>query len=445
MQKIIEYIKAEMPEQMPGFKCIKSQEILIPYMEIGVECLVKNITNLNLIFETILKLIDIQVNDINDISDILGVTYEFIKEAIVDMVSYDYVTVSENKLRMTKKGADALKTSKRIEIKKNYINNILVNLITEEIVDSIDITLSKPNKNSVCLENDIEIDKNFLDSKFKNLNEVYQKQQEANSVFGRISVTKELYKVVAVNYSNLKYVKNKVYIYKSEDGESVLLKFKNDINDIYLEAFYKQIKKGLKPAHENFFERDWKFKKDQHIFVEDPLLMSNSDSLHKLIKKDSSDKIVEMFKTRRYALCDEEYYSYFKLFEEINPSKIFICSNRINSVLPENIMKEIVQIAEKIPVYLLYDKSQTWVCNYANRFRRDKKDKKDKFNLIPCENIDESTVCFYSSLLINFNEYTQNILNNTITHKIPIVDFNNKNTAEWLAKAKIKYNLDEYI
>ena len=74
MKKIIDDVKRYTPKGIPGYYYLKTQKIYIPYMKITLECLTKKISELNLFFESILKLIEISVKDINVIADILGVS-----------------------------------------------------------------------------------------------------------------------------------------------------------------------------------------------------------------------------------------------------------------------------------------------------------------------------------------------------------------------------------
>ena len=95
MKTIVEKIKSQIPKEYNGLYCRKSQQMYIPFMEIGIECLIRDISQINLFFEIILKLIEIEVLEIREVSEILGVTFDVAKEAIVDMVEGDYISVSE--------------------------------------------------------------------------------------------------------------------------------------------------------------------------------------------------------------------------------------------------------------------------------------------------------------------------------------------------------------
>lgn len=75
MDKIIQSLMHTIPKNLSGLYVVKNSEIFIPYKEVGIECLTKEISEINLFFECILKFISIGVNDIGEISRILGVSY----------------------------------------------------------------------------------------------------------------------------------------------------------------------------------------------------------------------------------------------------------------------------------------------------------------------------------------------------------------------------------
>ena len=106
MKNLIDDIKRHTSRPISGYRYLKTQKYIY------------HLSVLNLFFESILKLIDISVKDINEIARILGVPYSVVKEAVVDMVSVNYIYASENTLGITLKGANALKTRQRIDIQK---------------------------------------------------------------------------------------------------------------------------------------------------------------------------------------------------------------------------------------------------------------------------------------------------------------------------------------
>ena len=212
MKKIIDDVKRYTPKAIPGYYYLKTQKIYIPYMKITLECLTKKISELNLFFESILKLIEISVKDLNVIADILGVSYDIIKEAVIDMVSIDYIYASENSLGITNKGRKVLESGERVDIKKTYLKDIMIDAITGIVYDADTVKVSEPGKRDVLLESIVKIDSSYLDSHFQEINNLYQSQLKSNSFFGDKAITSELYKIIDISYSELHYVENKVYI-----------------------------------------------------------------------------------------------------------------------------------------------------------------------------------------------------------------------------------------
>ena len=441
--KIIDYIKQSSPKQLSGFICIKKQEVLIPYMEIGINCLTRNISELSLFFETILKLIELEVKGITEISEVLGISTSITKEAVVDMVVLGYISVSESVLKITSKGSNALKNKQLVEIKKANLNNVLVNLITGDIVDDESVKTINASKNSICLENKIKIDKRFLDSNFQNINQVFQAQQEANSVFGKLSVTKELYKLVSVHYQNLKYVKNYVTIYKSESSDEMQYVFDYDYNNIYLDTMFEQLQAAV-PSLEYFFERSWQYKQQSHgLMLDFDLYNATNEIRARLLNNDNFQEIESLlFEKKRYSLFADEYVGYFLCSNEMSFSSIYICSNRINSILTSSIYTEINRISEKHKVFVLYDMHEYNAKESIEHFLGKKA--KNIF-VIPCSNIETSQICFEAALMVNMDEYTINTLGNTLSYKLPVIEFDKDKVKSAVQNIINTYKVEEFL
>lgn len=362
MKNLINDVKRNTPKSMPGYYYLKTQNIYIPFMEITVECLIRKISELNLFFESILKLIDISVKDINEIAKILGVSYSIVKEAIIDMVSIDFIYASENTLGITTKGVDALKTRQRVDIQKIYLKDIMVDMITGMIYDSDAVKVSGINQRDVLLEGIVQIDNSFLDSHFREINEIYQLQQKNNSVFGNGTVTSEIYKTIGISYSKLLYVENRVYMYKSESSDELMFVFSSDSNDRYKNEFYNQLKDSCRPCQEYFFEnrRDLVDKIQSHSTEIETKLMTQTENAWKMLFDDNVTEEVKInvFTKRRYALNDREYLSYLCNYKSLKYSRVIICSDHMNGLLSNVFCSQLNVLADKIPVFIIYNKTE---------------------------------------------------------------------------------------
>ena len=239
MRHLIDDIKQNTPRSISGYHYLKTQDLYVPFKRLTIECLTRKISELNLFFESILKLIEISVSDISDISNILGVPYGVIKEAIIDMINIDYIYASGNALGITKKGESALKTKKRIDIKKTYLKDIVVDMITGTVYDADAVKLTKACQSAVLLEGVVDMDERYLESHFHDFNHLYQTQQKNNSVFGDSAVTSELYKIIGVDRSELCYFENKIYMYKSNTSDELMFEFLSD--DKIPRSFWKAV------------------------------------------------------------------------------------------------------------------------------------------------------------------------------------------------------------
>ncbi len=446
MKNLIDDIKRHTPRPISGYRYLKTQKIYIPFTKITIECLTRKVSVLNLFFESILKLIDISVKDINQIARILGVPYSVVKEAVVDMVSVNYIYASENTLGITSKGANALKTRQRIDIQKTYLKDIIVDMITGSVYDGDSVKVSNTHKSDVLLEGVIQIDNSFLDSHFREINEVYQLQQKNKSIFSSDAITNELYKTIGISYSELHYVENEVYMYKSESSDELMFVFSTDSSDRYKKEFYNQLKDEFRPCQEYFFENSRnlvnKIQCKQLMFESD--LMAHTENIKKILFDDSTieeDKI-DAFIQRRYALNDKEYLSYLYSSRASKYSKIFICCDHINRLLSHVFCSQLNVLANKVPVFIIYDKSEY---NVEKSLKYFFKNPNVNLHLIPSEDIEENLICYDLELVIYLRESVVTAFNRPVFCMQQICDFNKGNVTETVVNLISKYNLDRFI
>lgn len=215
MKQLVAAVSRKLPRELKNFHLIKRQSIFIPYCEIGITCLTKEVTEINLFFETILKLIDIEVADVYEISVIMGVEFKVLKEAIVDMIEQKYIITSQNKLIMTPRGRKALADRKQVTIRKRNINELSVNMITGNIEESGKNAFAKPSKRDLCLSEEQTITKDYLESNYAIINEIYQRNQIESNIFNTKILQRELYKILDIAYEKLYYVKDELFILKN--------------------------------------------------------------------------------------------------------------------------------------------------------------------------------------------------------------------------------------
>lgn len=445
MKNLIDYVKRHTSKIIPGYEYIKTQKVYIPVKKITIECQIRKISELNLFFESILKLIDISVKKIVEISEILGVSDDIIKEAVVDMVNIDYVFVSEGILTITEKGKLALKTKQKIDIKKYYLKDLIVDMVTGSIYDLDSIRLSKPLSRSVVLEEIINVDNEYLDMNFKKINNAYQLQQKNNSVFKNDVIINEIYKIIGISYSELCYFENNIYIYKSESSDELLFDLSNDSNDKYKNEFYNQLKDSYRPCQDYFFEKDRKLinkLKEQTTEKEHNRLLQTK-ALKELLFSDEVDdeKMFSSFTQDRYSINDSEYLSYFYYPKAFRYNEIYICSDNLGRFLSNELCYQIKMISNNVPVYIIYNKNEYKIKDSICHFFRDQK---ENLHFIPKDIVDESLICFYPYIIMDLHEQIVTAFDKTISYLQISCTFNKGVVINKISEIIRKYSLSEF-
>ena len=424
MKNIISEVKRNTPRSVPGYYYLKTQKIYIPFMKITVECLTRRISELNLFFESILRLIDISISDINEIADILGVSYGIVKEAVIDMVEIDYIYTSENTLGITTKGVNALKTKQRVDIKRAFLKDVMVDTITGAIFDADTVKTTSIRPRDVLLEGVIQVDSCYLDSHFQEINSLYQAQLKNNSIFADSAITSELYKIVGISYSELHYVENKVHIFKSESSDDLKFEFVADDNDRYKNEFYNQLKDSYRPCQEYFFEKSRAFleKSVKNPLKINPSILERTETARKLLFADNPPEgsILESFTQERYSLNDQEYMSYLYHAKDLKCNRIILCSDQMNNFLSSSLCSQLNVLSDSIPVYIIYHPHEPNVEKTIGFFF--KNTGKHLF-LVPSNEIKENLLCFDSELIIHLLEGTTLAFDRPIRFLLPVCNF----------------------
>ena len=350
MKQVVSAVAGNLPRQLKNFHLIKRQDIYIPFCEIGITCLTKEVTEINLFFETILKLIDIEVSDVYEISSIMGVEFKLLKETIVDMIEQKYIITSENKLIMTPRGKKALADRKLVTIRKKNLNELSVNMITGSIEESGKNVISHPYKNDICLSQEQTITKDFLESNYATINEIYQRNQIEANIFNTRVLQRELYKILDIAYEKLYFVKDELLIYKNDESEDYEFIIKGDIGEKYQNSFYRQVRDVVFPGMENFFERSWKFAQDHYdkrITNQDNRKYTK-DLIGKLIGTETiSDELLDEYIHTRALIDQTELELLFSYNKEFDYEGIIISCERLNKFLTSGMVSAFDQINEE--------------------------------------------------------------------------------------------------
>lgn len=416
MKQVVTAVARKLPRQLKNFHLIKRQDIYIPFCEIGITCLTKEVTEINLFFETILKLIDIEVSDVYEISSIMGVEFKLLKETIVDMIEQKYVMTSENKLIMTPRGKKALADRKLVTIRKKNINELSVNMITGSIEESGKNVVAHPSRGDICLSQEQTITKDFLESNYDAINEIYQKNQIEVNVFNTRVLQRELYKILDIAYDKLYFVKDELFIYKNEESGDYEFVIKGDLGEKYQNSFYRQVRDVVFPGMENFFERDWNFAQahyDMRILNQDNRKYTKN-LIGKLSENEKiSDELIYEFMHTRALIDQIELEALFSYNKEFDYEGIIISCERLKNFLSAGMASALDQVSKK-KMWVLYEEKEYNIDKILEQ-RFGDKIKKKEVSTEKRKEACEQFICFYPNVLVEFVEKTEKVFDKPIT------------------------------
>jgi len=437
MKQILETIIYGIPKEIKNYHLIKRQDIYIPYCEIGITCLTKDTAEINLFFETILKFIDIGVDDINEIATVMGVEFKLIKEAVIDMIEESYIITSENKAIMTPKGKKALASRKVVTIRKRNINQIMVNMITGDMEGHENIAPSIIKKNDICLSEEQVMSKEFLNNHYSGINDIYQKNQVEYNFFNTTYLQRELYKILDFTYDKLFYVKEELLIYKNNDSSGYEFVISEDSGERYINCFYSQIRDIVYPGLENFFERDRKFA-DKNIHIVNSVERQKTGALIKKLYdcEEITDSIIDDFMQSRELIDNKEIIAYFLHQNTFECEGIIISCERFRKLFSNAIISHINEIRNK-KIILLYDEKEYDIVNFLNK-NFSELVKNNNIIIVGKESIESNYICFYPNVFIEFVEVSEKIFERSFMTIEGKIEFDAKTIKE-----KVEGTIDE--
>lgn len=448
MKQLVAAVARKLPRELKNFHLIKRQDIYIPHCEIGISCLTREVTEINLFFETILKLIDIEVSDIYEISEIMGVEFKLLKETVVDMIEQRYVITSENKLVMTPKGRKALGDRKMITIRKRNLNEIAINMLSGNIEESGKNVFAIPSKGDLCLSEELTITKDFLESNYAMINEIYQRNQIEANIFNTRFLQRELYKILDIAYEKLYYIKDELLIYKNNESDDYEFIIKGDVGNRYLNSFYRQVRDVVYPGMENFFERDWSFA--QNHYNSGIITQQEKKCTQNLIEKMNgnemiSDELLSEYMCNRALIDKTELETLFSYNKEFEFEGIIISCERLRRLFTPEIVSALNQISRK-RIWLNYNPQEYNIDNYLEQKFGDKIKKKE-INILESKEQEKQFICFYPNILVEFVEKTERVFERPLTVFQGRIEFSAEDIKDKMAKVidgyKISFSLPE--
>lgn len=238
MNKELEKIDNMLPPKNDNYNFIKKLKIGYPIYKINIKILRREDKEVLYSYEVILRLLLCDINNMKQISGILGLEEYVVRNILAEMYAREYVYMIGNNPVISVKGKKLLNTLKMMEITEDkltlYVDGINGNI-------EMDMSAQKASNNNLLKEL-IKVDKDFLNQKFANIDDLYKKYQEEEFADFKHSSIYELYDIKEIQSKTILYKYKEVYIFENAGQIDFCFRNKIDNEGEYIEALANEYK-----------------------------------------------------------------------------------------------------------------------------------------------------------------------------------------------------------
>lgn len=219
MHKYIEKMFNELIPDNKGYRYIRTEQIFVPFYNVTLSVTRRKQNKLNLIEEMVLKIVECGVNEIDEITGVLGINRNIVDLTIGDLhvkgLAYHY----SNKCVLNESGRNVLRELSFSRKEKYSLKNVYVNAVNSEILEEKDKHMvNSCNGKDHKVQHNLEGDNvEFYRNKIGEIKDIFNKESE-NFVPDGSQVPYELISIDNVEDINVCFIKIPVHIYLSESG-----------------------------------------------------------------------------------------------------------------------------------------------------------------------------------------------------------------------------------
>ena len=238
MNKELEKIADMLPPKNNNYNYLKKIKIGYPVYKINIKILRREDKEVPYSYEVILRLLFENINNIKQISGILGLEEYVVRNILAEMYARDYVYLIGNNPVISIQGKKLLNTLKMMEITEDKFT-IYIDGINGKV--EIDENVQKGTKGNLLKES-IKVDNDFLNEKFADIDNLYKKYQEEEFDGFKSASIYELYDIKEIQSKTILYRYKDVYIFGNNGQIDFSFKNKIDNEGEYIEALANEYK-----------------------------------------------------------------------------------------------------------------------------------------------------------------------------------------------------------
>ncbi|AJE13295.1 MULTISPECIES: hypothetical protein [Clostridium] len=404
-------------QENKGYEYLLTTIIYVPIAKMSLGIIKRKETELQLIEEMILKLININYNTVPDISNILGLDEEIIEFVLGNLHVKELVNILSGSAILSIKGREAINQLKSITNESDVLDDVYLNLLTGHILeDKPDKLTYRYSKLDNLLQHEVSPDIELIKYSISDIKNLFLYKQQTENIYNKGLVNNELISIESINDIFIAYLPIKIHIYKSINGDEIdIIPIKSD------KKYYDEISDKMCNQILDKNKLKYIFKnrpKDETILNLNctELLELNKTKLQDLLCKyviaSTDEKIlieneIESLYYKPRSLLDNEYESIVNILCN-SSSRIDLSTTNLNDIIYNDfIIQELSVAAKQNKTVNIYFSPYN---NYSNLIKKRSKSIPDlkKINFVKKDDININKIVFNKQNIIY--EFTNELL-----------------------------------
>jgi len=264
MEKYITMLSDRNPNRNEGYSWVMRETVYVPIVKTCLSITKRSSFLLPLLDEMTLRLIAEGVNEIEEISNILGISRKLLDITIADLYTKDLVYCSAGRCTLRPKGREVLQKLKVVRRKKDTIKNVYYDPINKKVlaeyntIQFVENVLEQDKKLEVEFEKEnIEVFKENIDS----INEIFLEEMDIYNDRTKAEPD-ELLSIDSVEKVFVKFIRFPIYIYVSDSGRDIDVLLTSDSMKSLFQEYRAKIVEQIR-QRKLFKDKFYKYKIEQ--------------------------------------------------------------------------------------------------------------------------------------------------------------------------------------
>lgn len=225
MKKLIERLGNWKEAVNEGYLFVKRDLVYVPFIETCLSVTKRSFFILPLLDEIILRLLNAEVHEIEELVNILGVERKHLEITLADLHVRDFLCCTSDRCTLTRRGRDTLQELRYMERRRESLKNIYLDPVNKKVLEKYDGLqfIDKVHENDKKLDADFSVDNvEVFKENIGVINEIFRDEM---SIYNDRTKAEpdELLSIDRIEKAHVKYVKIPVYIYAGSSGDIDIL------------------------------------------------------------------------------------------------------------------------------------------------------------------------------------------------------------------------------